>query len=418
VQEAGPWQSTLRALCAIEAVLEGGASVACGQVAAHFAAHPEAVQRAADSPQASVRQRAAKLLAALGAEGGGVEGAQQQQQQQQLFTEDLLGDAEVPGVQPAGSGDTVAAATDLADLLGEPASAAATAQPGGRAPLAAAPADLLAGLDISAPSDSPAPGPAAVLGLNNPPPMSAPAAADPFGGMLLGAAQPQLGAASSAAAAPQPAAFASDLLGGLSLQGPTPAPAAPALQAGGGLGDLLGGLSGGSAAAPAAQLGGGAFSPQGLQQPFGGMALPGMMSGAGPGMPAQPNWQQSAAPQLAGVQGGPIGGGAGGTLHLPFGGSGPFHHGRQPSLNGGERGPSVAACVSVLPSQLSAHTHKPKVGAVARLVGFTLFQAAACCAAADAGSMSRLSSSGIIDSAKDSSFNFVDDAIAAARRKK
>ncbi|EFN52159.1 hypothetical protein CHLNCDRAFT_139330 [Chlorella variabilis] len=40
--EVGPWQSTLRALCAIEAVAESGSSAACGQVAVHFQAHPEA----------------------------------------------------------------------------------------------------------------------------------------------------------------------------------------------------------------------------------------------------------------------------------------------------------------------------------------------------------------------------------------
>ncbi|KAI7838810.1 hypothetical protein COHA_007425 [Chlorella ohadii] len=63
--EAGPWQASLRALCAIEAALESSRQAACGQVAAHFKARPEAVRAAADSPQASVRQRAQKLLGPL-----------------------------------------------------------------------------------------------------------------------------------------------------------------------------------------------------------------------------------------------------------------------------------------------------------------------------------------------------------------
>lgn len=36
LQERGPWQATLRALCAIEAVIEGGSSASCGEVAVHF----------------------------------------------------------------------------------------------------------------------------------------------------------------------------------------------------------------------------------------------------------------------------------------------------------------------------------------------------------------------------------------------
>jgi hypothetical protein len=36
LQERGPWQATLRALCALEAVIEQGSSVPCGEVAVHF----------------------------------------------------------------------------------------------------------------------------------------------------------------------------------------------------------------------------------------------------------------------------------------------------------------------------------------------------------------------------------------------
>lgn len=243
--------------------MESGASTACGQVAVHFQADPEPVRRAAGSPHASVRQRAQKLLGLLGdATAGGGSGssvapAGAQQQQQQLVVEDLLG--EVPAAPAAGGAG--AGAVSLADLLGEPESAAAAPASAFGAAGAAGGVDLLAGLDVAAaPAAAPAP----------PAPAQQPAAAashaaeaDIFGGMLLGgatAAPATLPAAARAPAVPQPSAL--DLLGGLSLgAGGVPGAAAPPVlppqpqqpqqSGGGGLGDLLGGLSLGPAAPPA-----------------------------------------------------------------------------------------------------------------------------------------------------------------------
>ena len=155
LQGAGPWQSSLRALCAIEAALENSSQAACGQVAAHFKAHPDAVRTAADSPQASVRQRAQKLLGALG--GGAAAPAPPGSDaaaagQQQLFTEDLLGKAE------GSTNASNTSAAGLADLLGEPAAPASSS--------ATAAVDLLAGLDV----------PAAAAAPTQPPPQPSPAA--------------------------------------------------------------------------------------------------------------------------------------------------------------------------------------------------------------------------------------------------
>ncbi len=292
MQEAGPWQASLRALCAIEAALESSGQAACGQVAAHFKARPKAVLAAADSPQASVRQRAQKLLGALG--GGAAAPAppgsdSAAASQQPLFTEDLLGEAE----GSIGAGSTSAAG--LADLLGEPAAPASSS--------AAAPAaDLLAGLDV----------PAAAAASTQPPAQpsaAAPAAAaadDLFGGMLLDS-QPAASSAPPVMAAPavaQAPASSSplDLLGGLSLGGPgssapapTPVAAAPpvASAAAPGFDDLLGGLSLGSTA-PAPAMG------------------TARANGAGTGAPLQP---------AAGMAGMPLGNGSMGWGSAPMGGA-------------------------------------------------------------------------------------------------
>ena len=340
VQEAGPWQAALRALCAIEAAAEASGQAACGQVAAHFKAHPQAVRAAADSPQASVRQRAQKLLSLLGdaaaapaapASSGLAAG------QQPMFTEDLLGEAEGSTGSGAATSSTAAAAAGLEDLLGEPAGQASS---GG-----AAATDLLAGLDVSHAAPVAA-APAA--------PAGAPAN-DLFGGMLLGA-QPSAGAAPPAAAPPAAAAQASapplDLLGGLSLggpasggSGPAPVPAAapPApAAAGGGLDDLLGGLSLG-AAVPAPAMGAPRANGSAMQPPLGAGATPLGGTGAGwagapMGAVGGPPPQLGAAPGMGGpgsvlppfYQPGP--GGAPGLQGLQHGQLPPPQHTRQTSL--------------------------------------------------------------------------------------
>lgn len=303
MQEVGPWQSTLRALCAIEAVAESGSSAACGQVAVHFQAHPEAVRRAADSPQASVRQRAQKVLSVLGAWYSSDAGGASQQPPPQLFTGDLLGE-----VDPAG-----AAAASLSDLLGE--SAAQPAPSSASANAAPAASHLLAGLDVSA---------CISTGTASQPAFAA--AADPFGGMLL---------ADQQAHAQPPVAGASDLdlLGGLSLESTVlpPAPvravtaAAPAQ--GGGLGDLLGAASlttdsaatsGAALASLGGLLAGWQAAPSGVQEPGGHQPVP-LRSQMSHGPHSGGSTISMQDPQFC---------------KLPR--SGAQQHGQQPSLNGGE----------------------------------------------------------------------------------
>jgi hypothetical protein len=67
--EIGSWQETLRALCAIEALLEkSSTSPTAGEVAVHFQAGVGVIRRAQQSTQATVRQRAQLVLKLLGAD--------------------------------------------------------------------------------------------------------------------------------------------------------------------------------------------------------------------------------------------------------------------------------------------------------------------------------------------------------------
>ncbi|CAL8466715.1 g6251 [Coccomyxa elongata] len=118
--EDASWQTVLRALSAVEAVVQQGSTAACGEVAVHFQADPEPVRRAAASAQASVRQRAAALLKLLGSDDaasaphaaqpspvgdlmGGMDEAAPAAAAQPS-TQDLLGDLmdPVPAAQPSG----------------------------------------------------------------------------------------------------------------------------------------------------------------------------------------------------------------------------------------------------------------------------------------------------------------------------
>jgi hypothetical protein len=65
--EKGPWQPSLRALCAIVALIEGGGEVG-GEAAVYFQAHPGTVRKMAGHPQATVRQRADRVLKLIGAD--------------------------------------------------------------------------------------------------------------------------------------------------------------------------------------------------------------------------------------------------------------------------------------------------------------------------------------------------------------
>ncbi|KAI3432257.1 hypothetical protein D9Q98_003818 [Chlorella vulgaris] len=422
LEAAAPWQSTLRALCAIEAVVEGGSSTACGQLAVHFQTRPEAVAKAAESPQASVRQRAQKLLALLGGDGGSQSGGgitaaagtahqQQQQQQQPLFTEDLLGEAE-----PAAGLDLL---QDLAGPSPAPPSASSTAA--AAAPTAAAPVDLMAGLSMAT---SPGPAPAVVvqqpdgaLGGGGPA-----AAADPFAGMLLTCDMSAVpggtaGQAGSSLSPQPPAASPLDLLGGLSFQA-APGAAAPRMAAPqaafsaapqqlGDLGDLLGGLSVSPAQPAGVPLGSG-FQQQPMQQqpmqqpsyqPFGGGIASGAMPSLGLGLQ-----QQS-------------------PMHMPL--SGPFSgqaamlrqqqqaagyqpHGSWSSGSGSSLGHGSTAAFGTPASAVQQHAGMGRLGSSNGVQHGRQ-------ASGGGDALCKLNSSGIVDTPN--SFNFVDDAIAAARRK-
>jgi hypothetical protein len=67
--EIGSWQEKLRALCAIEALLEkSSTSPTAGEVAVHFQSEVGVLRRAQQSTQATVRQRAQRVLKLLGAD--------------------------------------------------------------------------------------------------------------------------------------------------------------------------------------------------------------------------------------------------------------------------------------------------------------------------------------------------------------
>lgn len=54
LQESPRWQVVLRALAALEAVLQRGSSQACGEVAVMFQSDPSPVRKALSSPQVRV----------------------------------------------------------------------------------------------------------------------------------------------------------------------------------------------------------------------------------------------------------------------------------------------------------------------------------------------------------------------------
>lgn len=121
MEPPSPWQSILRALCALEAVLQQGMTQSCGEIAIMFQSDPGPVRGALSSTQPSVREKAAKVL-------------------KLLVNEDVV----VPEVQPSPTATSVRSTTSrlapksqpppLLDLLGdldEPAPATATASGAG-----------------------------------------------------------------------------------------------------------------------------------------------------------------------------------------------------------------------------------------------------------------------------------------------
>ena len=169
---AAPWQSKLRALCGLEALLQEPAPATREALAAYFVAQPAALREAARQPQASLRERAGAILQTLGiAESVAAPAAPATTQASNGYHQatapavDLLGGLESEAAVPAtiisesAPAPVSAAAAAGGDLLG------GLAGPG-PAPAAAAPADfdLLGGLSISdsgppAPRTTPPPAP-------------------------------------------------------------------------------------------------------------------------------------------------------------------------------------------------------------------------------------------------------------------
>jgi hypothetical protein len=189
------WQVALRALCALEAVLQRGSSQACGEVAVMFQSEPSAVQALATSPQPLVRDAAARCLRLLLGEDAVPQAA--------------AGAGAASSAALGGGKKSAAAKAPVQDLLSlddEPPAAATAA-----AAAAAAAAGGGGGIDLLADLAGP--------------PVAAPAAAAAPGGDSLFSGL-QLSSAPAAAAAP--ATSADDMFGGLSLSSPQgPAASAP-----------------------------------------------------------------------------------------------------------------------------------------------------------------------------------------------
>ncbi|GAB4815066.1 hypothetical protein N2152v2_002112 [Parachlorella kessleri] len=266
--ERGPWQATLRALCAVEAVIESGSSAPCGEIAVHFQANPDPIRRASGSPQASVRQRASKVLKLIGDEtlprGGGAApaAAAPPAPSQVNLMSDLLGEPEQPA-EAVGAPST-ALALD-ADLLGGSASPAAASQQASHLGVA----DLLGGLEV--PSEQ---------------------------HQQQQQQQEAVVQAASSGGGVGSAPLAEDLFSGLSVPagGQRAGPGGAAAS----LGDLLGGPSTAAAAAAAQRPAPG--------DPFGGLAAPTSQQQQQQQQPHQAYQQQQPLGLAAAVATGPAGG--------------------------------------------------------------------------------------------------------------
>lgn len=200
LQETGSWQETLRALCAIEAILEHNSSPSSGEVGVHFQANVSIIRRAQQSAQATVRQRAERVLRLLGGDTLPAEGAAVRPSQ------DLLGDDLVVSTESALSTQSTQSTMDLLaglDVAPTPASASASAVPsqGSQA------------FDILGDLMGPSPPSSAVL---HPPvaaPAAAPAAAQPVDDLFGDWSAPPVDSQPSviSRAAPQPPVFAAQV---------------------------------------------------------------------------------------------------------------------------------------------------------------------------------------------------------------
>lgn len=230
--EQGPWQATLRAVCALEAVIETGHTEVCGRIAVAFQTEPSALQKAANLPLASLRQRAAKVLGLLGvdapaqAAAGRKPGPAAAPAAPAAAVPDLMGgfdDEQASASAPAASG-----ADMLGDLMGPEGASAGTAQPadlfiGMSAPSAFpqaqhAGSDMFSGLATSPPAHAPPSDPFAVSATQSTP---APQAQPDF---MAGFGAPEPAQNGFPAPSPVPSVFSSsgpapDMFGGANSAG-------------------------------------------------------------------------------------------------------------------------------------------------------------------------------------------------------
>ncbi|KAK9866534.1 hypothetical protein WJX84_009352 [Apatococcus fuscideae] len=341
--ERGGWQEMLRALCALEAVVQQGVSASCGECAIHFQSDPSCIQAACKSPQVSVRQRAMKVMQLVAGDAAAVTSvpsapaATANGHQQPVA--DLLG-PDTDAQSPSAAAAAAAAAPDLLGDLLDPlpasggAAASAAAAPGGMG-------GLFNGLDMGAgPAATPSAGGSHVQQQQSSRGTQQQPEGDLFGGLTTGpaaAAAPPAGSSSQ----PSPTA-AADMFGGLSLAGAEPA-AAPMM-------DDFFAISSPSAngGAPSQGLGlpqSSSFAPQ-QPDPLAGLSM-GMSQGpsrsAAPGMNfGKPGLGMMGNQGIPTQNGGPSPyaagpGGPRGVMPPSHSGLG-MSHGMQPSQLGGMQG--------------------------------------------------------------------------------
>lgn len=204
----GGWQVALRALCALEVVLQRGSSQACGEVAVMFQSDTMPLQALATSQQQLVRETAARCLRLLLGEDAApvvIEAPAGKKGAKAYATtpppaQDLLSlDDEAPAAAHAAP-----AAASAIDLLGDLAGPAPIPTAAAAAPAAAAGGDsLFSGLEVGAGTAQSAAGAA-----------SASSVGDMFGGLSLSppaaaVLQPAAAPVAPAAAAPVAASAAS-----------------------------------------------------------------------------------------------------------------------------------------------------------------------------------------------------------------
>lgn len=179
-QESATWQVSLRALCALEEVLQRGSNQACGEIAVMFQSDPSPIRAAVQSGQAQLREHAARVLKLLLNEDVPVSSTQATTTttaRKTAATGRPAAAAPVPDLLTLDDEPPTASAAPAAasiDLLGELTGAFEGAAPATPAPVPAdAAGSLFQGLDVGSSSTTAAA--AATAG-----------SADMFGGLSVG----------------------------------------------------------------------------------------------------------------------------------------------------------------------------------------------------------------------------------------